>query len=122
MVIWPGIPREGLSVPGGKAKCRFYSRQADVPGRDPLVASVLPCPVAWSGLGGRKALRFCRGALTGYRLELPHVLHLMTRTSAHGLRHPLLGFSTTDWQVWPSIWRVSQNLQIVRFRAGPCRI
>jgi hypothetical protein len=46
----------------------------------------------------------------------------MTKISAHGLRPPLLGFSIHERDVLLSTSNESQNLQIVRFSAGLCRI
>lgn len=75
-----------------------------------------------SGFGPRKVFLFCLGALTGYLLTLPHVLQRVVRTSAQGFLPPLLAFSTVEVHVSPSTWRVSQNLQMVCFMAGLCRI
>lgn len=70
----------------------------------------------------RVVLRFCLGACTGNRFSRPHVLHLMTRTSAQGFFPFLLLFSTVLEHVFPSTRIVLQNLQMVRFMSGLIRI
>ena len=66
--------------------------------------------------------RFCLRSSTGNLFALWQILHLITRTSAHGLRPFLLLFSTEDIQVLPSIKKVSQYLHIVCLMAGLRRI
>ena len=75
-----------------------------------------------SDFGFRNGRRFCLGASTGNRRSPPQVRHLLTRTSAHGFLPPLLWFSISSVQLFPSMRKVSQYLQMVCFKAGDRRI
>lgn len=66
----------------------------------------------------RKCFLFCLRAQTGNRFAFPQVEQQMTKTSAHRFLPPLLAFSTMEWQFWPSMRTVSQNLQMALFMAG----
>ena len=72
----------------------------------PCILSILDSLLTW------------RLAPTGNRLEVPHAVHVVTRTSAQGFLLPLLLFSTYDEDVDPGIRSRLQRLHIVCFTAG----
>ena len=65
-----------------------------------IVLVAVPDPVVFSA--SRRDFRFCFFAPTGNRLQAPQAQHFNTKTSAHGLRPPLLRFSVERRQVSPS--------------------
>ena len=74
-----------------------------------------PCLLMSRSLLVPDALLGWRLAPTGYRFEVPHAVHVVTRISAQGFLPPRLLFSTYDVDVDPGMRRISQRLQIVCF-------